>query len=116
GSVYADHVTGSDDANSISGDFGNDWIAGMGGDDFLSGNSGDDTILGGAGGDSIDGGDGFDIVGYEYAVSLDFVSGNHTGEAEGDTFVRIEGFSLSEDADFFYGSLAAVNDHVLGNG
>ncbi len=116
GSVYADHVTGSDDANSISGDFGNDWIAGLGGDDVLSGNSGDDTILGGDGADAIDGGDGFDIVVYEHAVTLDFVTNTHTGDAAGDTFVRIEEFSLSDEDDFFYGSLAAVNDRVLGNG
>lgn len=116
GSLHADRFTGSDGINVISGEHGNDWISGLGGDDTLEGGLGNDTLIGGEGADSLDGGDGIDTVAYLNAVTLDFVTGSHTGDAEGDLFFSIEKFSLSEGDDFFFGSLAAVDDNVAGNG
>jgi subtilisin family serine protease len=116
GSIHDDTFTGSAASNLINGDFGNDWIAGLDGDDFLYGGEGDDIIVGGAGADSIDGGDGKDTAAYDTQVTLDFATGQHSGAAAGDLFVRIERFALSNANDRFVGSAAAVDEKVSGNG
>jgi Ca2+-binding RTX toxin-like protein len=116
GSIHADLFVGSSGSNLIEGDFGNDTIAGLEGDDFLNGGGGNDFIVGGVGADLIDGGAGMDTAAYDSAVTLDFATGVHLGEAAGDLFVRIERFHLSAGNDVFIGSLAAVDDTVMGNG
>jgi Ca2+-binding RTX toxin-like protein len=116
GSIHDDTFTGSAASNLINGDFGNDWIAGLDGDDFLYGGEGDDIIVGGAGADSIDGGGGKDTAAYDTQVTLDFATGQHSGAAAGDLFVRIERFALSNANDRFVGSAAAVDEKVSGNG
>lgn len=116
GSIHADSFVGSAASNLIDGDFGNDWIAGLDGDDFLNGGAGDDFIIGGAGADSIDGGAGTDTAAYDSAVTLDFATGQHSGAAAGDIFVRVEQFALSAGNDAFIGSQAAVDETVNGNG
>lgn len=116
GSIHADSFTGSAGTNLIDGDFGDDWIDGLDGNDFLNGGAGDDVIIGGMGADSIDGGAGVDTAAFATEVTLDFATGNHSGAASGDIFVRIERFQLSAGNDVFVGSLAAVNDTVEGSG
>jgi Ca2+-binding RTX toxin-like protein len=116
GSLHADRFSGSDGVNIIVSDYGNDWIDGLGGDDTIEGGNGNDTLYGGAGADSLDGGAGNDVAAYRSAVTLDFVSGTHTGDAAGDLFLGIETFTFGEEDDFFFGSLAAVDDTVRGNG
>lgn len=116
GSLHADRFTGSDAANIVVSDYGNDWIDGLGGDDTLEGGNGNDTIYGGAGADSIDGGAGNDVAAYRSAVTIDFVTGVHTGDAAGDLFSGIEAFAFGGEDDFFFGSLAAVDDTVRGGG
>jgi Ca2+-binding RTX toxin-like protein len=116
GSLHADHFSGSDVTNVIVADYGDDWIDGLGGDDTLEGGNGNDTLYGGAGADSLDGGNGNDVAAYRSAVTLDFVTGTHTGDAAGDLFLGIETFAFGDEDDFFFGSMAAVDDTVRGNG
>ncbi|MGV6802332.1 MAG: beta strand repeat-containing protein, partial [bacterium] len=61
-SVGDDYLTGTNAAETISGDAGNDRINGFDGDDTLNGDDGDDRIFGGAGNDIINGGAGADVV------------------------------------------------------
>lgn len=114
GSIHADRFTGSAGANLIEADYGNDSVNGLGGDDILYGGLGDDTIEGGEGADWIDGGEGDDTAAYSTEVTLDFATGNHTGDAAGDIFSGIERFRLSGGNDTFIGSAAAVNEIVEG--
>jgi Ca2+-binding RTX toxin-like protein len=62
GGLGDDTLTGSADADTISGDDGNDIIAGEAGDDTLSGNVGADAISGGDGNDVVGGDDGNDTA------------------------------------------------------
>ena len=55
-----DDITGSDDADVLTGFAGEDEIDGRGGDDEISGGDHDDTLVGGAGNDDMDGGAGED--------------------------------------------------------
>ncbi|MGZ0171123.1 MAG: Calx-beta domain-containing protein [Planctomycetales bacterium] len=62
GQLGDDTLTGSADADTITGGDGNDDIAGENGDDTLSGNAGADLISGGDGNDVVDGNDGNDTA------------------------------------------------------
>lgn len=53
-------LTGTELADTLTGDTGNDTILGRDGDDVLSGFGGKDTLLGGTGDDTLFGGDGAD--------------------------------------------------------
>ncbi|MEM7545130.1 MAG: calcium-binding protein [Pseudomonadota bacterium] len=55
-----DDLTGSADADLLSGFGGNDMIRGRQGDDRIAGDGGNDTVLGGGGNDTISGGGGAD--------------------------------------------------------
>jgi Ca2+-binding RTX toxin-like protein len=92
-----------------------DFIEGYGGDDELRGGGGDDIIEGGLGADRIIGGAGFDVAGYSgasSAVTLNLLTGSHSGEAAGDTFHGIEQYALTRFDDRFTGG--AANDSVRG--
>jgi len=89
GTVSADNLTGSSDADVILGLEGNDTLNGGDGDDFLSGDEGDDVLDGGFGNDflidssginTLNGGAGDDVlIGGSGANKL-------TGGAGADTF------------------------------
>ncbi|MGE0332005.1 MAG: hypothetical protein AB7P37_15105, partial [Ramlibacter sp.] len=62
GSNQADSLTGNSADNAIEGLDGNDTVAGDAGNDFLSGGSGADNLQGGAGLDALRGGTGADAL------------------------------------------------------
>ncbi len=99
---------------------GNDVMFGNGGNDWLFGDGGDDFLLGGAGGDVLTGGTGFDAVFYgdsAGAVSINLVSGVHSGFAAGDSFVSIEAFLLTEQGDTVIGAdVGGTGDIIYGLG
>ncbi len=55
GSAFADHLTGTDETNTLRGASGDDVIIGLGGNDVLSGGTGHNLILGGDGDDQLRG-------------------------------------------------------------
>ena len=78
-----------------SGSGGDDEITGGDGDQVISAGAGDDILEGGEGADELRGGNGFDVATYEnagagVAASLSDAQDN-TGQAEGDTYISIEG-------------------------
>ena len=86
--------------------------------DILTGDDNDNTLRGGAGKDKLDGGAGFDFASYYTAaagltVSLANPSIN-TGDADGDTFVSIEGLSGSTFNDTLIGDAGA--NWLIGQG
>lgn len=87
---------------------------GTGGSDnnTITGGAGNDTLVGGGGADYLDGGSGTDTASYantSSAVSLNFKTGVHTGDAAGDTFSGIEKFQGSSGNDTFVSGTGADN-------
>jgi Ca2+-binding RTX toxin-like protein len=118
-----DHIEGGEDGDTLYGEDGNDVILGGSGSDRLFGGAGDDQLFGGGGSDNLtggegadllDGGDGDDSVFFDTGVTLNLVTGIHTGEAAGDVFVSIENFFLSDFDDDVTGSAAA--ERIFGGG
>jgi Ca2+-binding RTX toxin-like protein len=106
GSTKGDTLIGDDGANQLDGDNGND---------VLTGNGGNDALIGGGGADALNGGAGMDYASFATstsAVSIDLATGVHGGDAAGDTFISIERYRLSEQADTFVGG--SLNDQVYG--
>ena len=62
GSDHADTLTGDGNANTLNGLNGGDTLNGGGGNDVMSGNRGNDTLNGGAGNDNLRGHGGNDIL------------------------------------------------------
>ena len=62
GGIYADDLTGDENANKLWGVGGDDVLDGGGGGDELHGGSGDDVLDGGGGGDELHGGSGDDVL------------------------------------------------------
>ncbi|MBA3909840.1 MAG: hypothetical protein C0524_08095, partial [Rhodobacter sp.] len=108
GSRFGDTLIGDSQGNTIWGLDGNDRIEGRDGKDTLIGGNGDDTLIGGTGSDRLEGGAGFDIASYAdsaAAITVDLLTASQsTGDAAGDTYIAIEGFELSAQADSFFGS------------
>jgi Ca2+-binding RTX toxin-like protein len=101
GSGFADRLHGDNLANSVFG---------LAGADYLNGEGGDDLLEGGAGADALDGGLGFDYAVYTRSTvgviaSLGGLFVN-TGDAQGDTYVNIEGLMGSA-----FGDVLAGDDH-----
>jgi Ca2+-binding RTX toxin-like protein len=125
GSSFDDMLTGDAGANQLTGNEGNDTLNGGAGNDTLLGNAGNDTLDGGDGNDSLRGGAGADILigglntdtasylDATAAVTVNLLTGVHTGDAAGDTFSGIEQFSLSSFNDTFTGG--AASEVVFGN-
>ncbi|WP_419177048.1 M10 family metallopeptidase C-terminal domain-containing protein [Desulfosediminicola sp.] len=102
---------GSEIENAVGGSgddvlLGNDWnnkLSGGSGNDSLNGGGGNDHLMGGKGEDELVGGDGFDFVIYDSASSSVTVNMRNallnTGDAEGDSFVGIEGIVGSSNDD-----------------
>ncbi len=119
-------IAGDGDANLINGLGGNDQLFGQGGNDILNGGEGNDALFGGAGEDALDGGNGIDRAYYLFSTSgvevdLRDVTLN-TGDAAGDTYVSIERFYGSNEADRFTGNFESNyfrgnsgNDILVGN-
>lgn len=112
-----DHIVGGSGDDVLYGDgrLGDDVVDGDG--DFIFGGEGSDTLIGGEGGDTIDGGAGFDTVSFadQTSVVLDLVTpSNSSGDIQGDEYLNIEQFSLTNGEDVFVG--AAEDDRVLGGG
>ncbi|WP_439613216.1 beta strand repeat-containing protein [Reyranella sp.] len=85
-------------------------ISGSAFDDILTGDAGDNFFFGNGGADQLDGGAGFDYASYRNATAavtafLDDTIHN-TGEAEGDTYISIEGLSGSNFNDTLVGDAA----------
>ncbi|WP_147126959.1 calcium-binding protein [Shimia ponticola] len=105
GATYAftgDEITGTDASETLAG-----------GDDrqTIRGRDGNDVLIGGEGADRLDGGAGHDEASYAPAGSAVFVSllnpETNTGQAEGDSFVSIEGLIGSAFGDELIGDNAA---------
>ena len=110
-------ITGGDGADSLQGGAGDDTLnGGVGadslqggdGDDTLNGGDGDDSLFGGAGADHLVGGAGFDTARYLNAITIDMLTGNHLGDAAGDTF-DVESIQGSNANDVFIAGVGADN-------
>lgn len=104
----ADNLQGFAGDDTLNGGAGNDTLQGGDGDDTLNGGDGDDSLYGGAGADHLVGGAGFDTARYLNAITIDMVSGNHGGDAAGDTFY-VESIQGSNQADTFIAGVGADN-------
>lgn len=88
-----ENVLGSDFDDMIIGSGANNGLSGGSGDDELRGSAGNDVLEGGAGGDFLNGGSGIDTASYASAtagVALDLAGSGTAGDADGDTFFRVE--------------------------
>jgi Ca2+-binding RTX toxin-like protein len=81
-------------------------------DNLIIGGAGNDVLNGGAGADQFFGGAGTDIVSYQIdspvAVTINLVTGVHSGIAAGDTYVDIETIRGSNLGDIFYAGASAM--------
>lgn len=111
GTDFDDNIAMGAEANTIFGGSGGDRLDGGAGPDELFGGPGNDTLHGGPGADLIGGGSGadqfnhLDIATFSSAVTINLQTGQHTGEAEGDTYASIEQFNGSPDPDTMIASL-----------
>lgn len=69
------------------------------GNQALYGGDGSDHLQGGAGADYLHGGEGHDSVTFTSAVNINLSSGVHSGEAAGDTYISVERYVGSGQAD-----------------
>ena len=107
GSAFADQMSGQDHiGETLRGGAGDDTLYGFGGDDTLDGGDGNDMLDGGAGADRLLGGQGFDTVSYAASatgVQAYLWSVGVGGDADGDSYDRVEGVIGSNHADQLYG-------------
>ena len=105
GSRFEDVLTGDGRDNHLNGGQG---------DDSLSGQDGHDRLIGGAGADTMDGGAGIDSLDYagsRAAVIVNLETGVASGgDAEGDSFTRVENIHGSQHDDSLTGD---ATDNVL---
>ena len=142
GGAGNDHLDGGAGNNKLHGGDGNDTLSSGIGTDKLFGEAGDDRLDGGAGDDTLDGGDGNDIfvagtghdhfiggngidtVSYAastFAVEIDLVAGDGTGDAQFDTYSGIENIDGTKFSDQIDGNSGANrlgglggNDYLFG--
>jgi len=117
GEAGIDKLIGGAGNDTLDGGTEADTLYGEAGADTLLGGFGDDVLEGGAGADSYNGGDGVDAASFRLsssAVSINLSSGVHTGDATGDTFVSVERFMLTAQADTFVGSSGADRAEGMG--
>ena len=112
-------IYGTENDDTLTGDYSNNCLWGLGGDDTLHGGDGDgqDTLGGGAGADALYGGGGSDTADYSgsnAAVTVNLASGvGSGGHAQGDTLTNIENIIGSAHADTLTGD---ASDNILRGG
>ncbi len=109
GTDTADILLAGDGDDSLEGKAGRDILVGGDGDDDMAGGDGGDLLIAGLGGDAFDGGSGFDVVSYRNAgegVTINLLSGQALGGAEGDTWVNVEGLVGTDFNDSLIGDKA----------
>ena len=129
GSDYAYSLTGSDDANTVTGGTANDTITNA---NRLTGGSGNDTITGGADADTIDGGAGNDTITFDGsdvsiaggtgtdtlivtgAATIDLSAGNISGFEIVDASTSSVAVSLTGDANANNLTGGSGNDTISG--
>ena len=117
GAGATDYAYGAEGADTLNGAGGIDRLYGQADGDTLNGDAGNDILLGGAGADIHNGGADRDTASYEestIAITINLLTGVHTGDALGDTWNSVEILWLSNHNDTFIGAGAA--DEIRGNG
>jgi Ca2+-binding RTX toxin-like protein len=110
------------DDTLLEGDDRNNIIRGLDGNDTLRGAGGNDTLIGGAGADNLDGGAGIDWADYSdspSAVNVNLQGTGSGGDAQGDTFVRLNGKSTVENllgSDFADTLIGDAGDNEINPG
>jgi len=95
-----ENLEGSLHNDILEGDIGDNKLKGLDGDDTIKGDGGNDTLIGGADADNLDGGAGIDWADYSdslAAVNVNLQDTGSGGDAQGDTFVRLNGKSTVEN-------------------
>ncbi|MFO7856865.1 MAG: calcium-binding protein [Paracoccaceae bacterium] len=115
-----DAVFAGDARDRVIGQSGDDFLDGGGAKDVVKGGSGDDVLRGGAKGDKLIGGAGFDVLDYRDSgggVRIDLKKGvARGGDADGDSFRKIEGVVGSSGGDRLAGDAGANRlDGLWGN-
>lgn len=107
GGTGNDAMYGGANNDTLNAGGDDDSLYGQGDADTLNGDAGNDTLLGGAGADVLNGGTDIDLVSYQDAtagVTINLLDGTlNTGDAQGDTYLNIEGFLGSNYGDLFIG-------------
>jgi Ca2+-binding RTX toxin-like protein len=118
GSAQADHLTGDNGLNKLYGAAANDALVGMAGNDALYGGDGNDVLNGGAGNDRLDGGVGSDRAYFStqtaITVNLSILTAQATGEGT-DTLSGIEHVTSGNGSDRLTGN-ALGNSLIAGIG
>lgn len=133
GEALGDQITGCEALEGsswddvLTGDTGANLVFGGAGRDSLYGGAGDDTLIGGAGADVLNGGPGTDFASYADAQTAVIANigqpSQNAGEAQGDSYVSIEGLvgsafsdqlSGGDAADWLYGG--ELPDNLAGGG
>ena len=106
-----ENLLGSNHDDILSGDNHANRVDGRDGNDELRGNGGNDVLEGGSGADLLDGGPGMDMASYSLSgtgVTVNLSDGfTEGGDAEGDSFVNIEGLEGSFYDDVLKGDSGA---------
>ncbi len=118
GGAGKDEFRGQDGNDTLNGGDGNDILIGNAGNDILNGGNNDDALFGGAGNDTIDGGAGYDTV-YSDSDTLGFTANLATGLASGagignDTLANVEAIQGGSGNDHLTGD--GGDNHLYGNG
>lgn len=112
-----ENVVGSDFGDLLIGSAEDNFLSGGRRADELRGSAGDDILEGGGGGDIINGGSGIDTASFVTAggaVALNLTSGvGFGGNANGDTYIRIENIIGSDFGDLLIGS---AGDNAINGG
>ena len=114
--VEAVTISGGSANDVLVGGMGDDLLSGGMGDDQLIGGWGDDTFIAGAGADYFEGDHGFDTVSYAAstaAIQINSYAQGPAGDAQGDSFFRVERVIGTAFNDFIRGD---NGDNVLEGG
>jgi Ca2+-binding RTX toxin-like protein len=113
GGLGSDHLSGSDDANTIQGGAGDDVLAGRGGDDIFLVDGNSDGV------DAIDGGGGFDSIkalSDDTQINLSSLAGIERITADGHSNATIAATDGDDVLDFGSTELVGITKIILGAG